>query len=350
MKTKILLLCCTYLFSLGSLNAQDDKESDKIWDVGGGLGFDFAQMLLINPKVGAGENKVALGGNTTFYADYNKGRASWENKLALNFGVQKLGAWQNPFQKTVDELRLTSQFVYKIVEDQPWGYAVDFSMLTQITPTYEGNVLSLENAYPMAKFFAPATFVFSPGISYKPNKKLSVLVSPASIKSIYVADDSIARMANTDRIQSLHGTPFGGKDEQAFRNEWNVRPVGVTYDSLYYAKQSFQAGATLKLLYKNKFLKDSNGKARIAFNTSLTLFSDYLRNPQFIDVEWITNTDFFIYKGLSLSLGTVVFYDYDVLVQIDADGDPNTGRNGLEGTGRRVSFTQNLLIKYNFLF
>lgn len=349
MKTKILLLCIVYCCSLGSIFAQEEKK-DSIWDIGGGLGFDFAQMLLINPKVGAGENKVALAGNTTFYADYNKERASWENKLALNFGVQKLGAWQNPFQKTVDELRLSSQFVYKIVEDKAWGYAIDFSMLTQITPTYEGNILSLENAYPMAKFFAPATFVLSPGMSYKPNKNLSVLISPASIKSIYVADDSIARMGNATRAQSLHGTPFGGTDRQAFINEWSVAPTGQTFDSLYYAKQSFQAGATVKVLYKNKFLKDSKGKAKIAFNTSLTLFSDYLRNPQFIDVEWITSTDFFIYKGLSLSLGTVVFYDYDVLVQIDADGDPNTGQNGLEGTGRRVSFTQNLLIKYNFLF
>jgi hypothetical protein len=355
MKRKTLMLLSLFLISFTALIAQDDKkedkkEEDKIWEVGGGLGLDFAQMLLINPKVGAGENKIAFGGNTSFSADYNKGRASWENKLSLNFGVQKLGAWQNPFQKTVDELRLTSQFVYKIVEDKPWGYALDFAFLSQITPTYDGNVLSLENAYPMAKFFAPATFVLSPGMSYRPNKNLSVLISPISIKSIYVADDSIARMGNNNRTQSLHGTPWGGTDEEAFRNEWNVRPVGLTSDSLLYAKQSFQAGATLKVLYKNKFLKDSEGKARIAFNTALTLFSDYLRNPQFIDVEWITNTDFFIYKGLSLSLGTIVFYDYDVLVQIDADGDPNTGRNGLEDTGRGVSFTQTLLIKYNFLF
>ncbi len=348
MKAKFLFLCCIYLMSICSLKAQED--STKLWDIGGGLGLDFAQMLLINPRVGAGENKIALGGNTTFHADYNKGRASWDNKLLINFGIQKLGAIQNPFQKTVDEFRLSSQFVYKIVKDQPWGYALDFAFLTQLTPTFEGNILSAENAYPMAKFFSPATAVLSPGISYKPSAKLSLMIAPLSIKTIFVADDSIARMANTDRTQSLHGTPFGGNIREDFVNEWHVSPAGLTFDSLYYAKRTIQAGATLKFLYKNKFFKDADGKPRIAFNTSLTLFSDYLRNPQFIDIEWITGTDFFIYKGLSLSLGMIVFYDYDVLVQINADGDPNTGVNGLEETGRRVSFTQNLLIKYNFLF
>jgi hypothetical protein len=38
------------------------------------------------------------------------------------------------------------------------------------------------------------------------------------------------------------------------------------------------------------------------------------------------------------------------LVQLNADKDPNTGVNGYETTGRGLSFTQTLLIKYNFLF
>ena len=157
-------------------------------------------------------------------------------------------------------------------------------------------------------------------------------------------------MGNAARTASIHGTPFGGTDRDAFIKSWHVKPTGMTYDSVFYAKNTFQLGATLKATYKNKFLKDKDGKARIGFSSSLTLFSDYLRNPQFIDVEWITTTDFFIFKGLSISLGTNLFYDHDILVQINEDGDANTGPNGLESTGRRVSFTETLLIKYNFLF
>jgi hypothetical protein len=67
-------------------------------------------------------------------------------------------------------------------------------------------------------------------------------------------------------------------------------------------------------------------------------------------MEFLVNTDFYIYKGLSISIWALVFYDYDVLIQINKDKYINTGVNGYESTGRGLSFTQSLLIKYNFLF
>ena len=75
-----------------------------------------------------------------------------------------------------------------------------------------------------------------------------------------------------------------------------------------------------------------------------------MRLPQHVDVEWITNIDIFLFKGLSLSVMTNLFWDYDVMVQVDADNDVTTGVNGYESKERRVSFMQSLLIKYNFLF
>lgn len=351
MKKAVSLLCLIFI-GIHAINAQE--EDSLSWKFGGAIGLDFAQMLLINPKIGAGENKIAIGGNTGLNANYKKGRLSWDSKFVINFGVQKLGSGKKPFQKTLDEVRLTSIANYEITEGKPWGYALDFSFLSQLTPTYEGNTLSATvgtaNQYAISKLFSPATIVVSPGLNYKPNENLSVLLSPVSYKTIIVADDSIAKIGNADRTSSVHGTPFGGKVRQDFIDKWRVKPTGLTYDSVYYAKQTVQLGATIKVRYQNKFLKDKEGNARIAFATSLTLFSDYLRNPQFVDVEWMTNTDFFIFKGLSISIGTNLFYDYDILVQINEDGDPNTGPNGLEATGRRVSFTETLLIKYNFLF
>jgi hypothetical protein len=350
MKKTISLLCALVL----GFQVSFAQEKEEGWKFGGGIGLDFAQMLLINPKVGAGENKIAIGGNSGFNANYKKGRLSWNSKLGINLGVQKLGSGKKPFQKTLDEVRLTSIANYAIAEGKPWGYALDFTFLSQLTPTYEGNTLSASvgtaNQYSISKFLSPATIVVSPGISYKPNDNLSVLISPLSYKTIIVADDSIAKLGNTARTASIHGNPFGSTVRQDFIDTWRVKPTGMTYDSVFYAKNTLQLGATIKAQYQNKFLKDKEGKARIGFSTSLTLFSDYLRNPQFIDVEWITTTDFFIFKGLSISLGTNLFYDHDVLVQINEDGDANTGPNGLESTGRRVSFTQTLLIKYNFLF
>ncbi len=347
-----------------ALQAQEDKtEEKKHWKAGGAVGLDLGQMLFINPKFGAGEDRIGIGGNTNVYAKYKKGRVTWDNIGGLNFGVQRLGSLRKeiPFQKSVDELRITSNFAYAITKDSPFGYSLDALFLSQITPTYNGNFLSpqsdtLEN--PIAQFFAPATLTISPGIAYKQQTnfgKFEALLSPAALKMILVSDDDIARLG-------LHGNPYSeGVTREEFIDNWRVEPVGELETGGYYARNYIQFGATLKGAYSHKFLKytvvekekgeeKEKTKYRLFVRTSLNLYSNYLRLPQHVDVEWITNVDLHLFKGLSLSLMTNVFWDYDVLVQVDEDNDVNTGVNGYEGEGRRVSFLQTLSIKYNFLF
>ena len=45
-----------------------------------------------------------------------------------------------------------------IAEGKPWGYALDFTFLSQLTPTYEGNTLSASvgtaNQYSISKFLS----------------------------------------------------------------------------------------------------------------------------------------------------------------------------------------------------
>jgi len=355
---KYLLLAIGLLFvAQNSLMAQDDQE-EKHWKFGGGIGLDFAQMLFVNPKVGAGEDRIGIGGNISFFAKYKKGRISWDNLAGLSFGIQRLGSFrkEQPFQKTVDELRIASNFAYAIKDDSPFGYSLDVLFLTQVTPTYNGNYLSPQQdtmyEAPVAQFFSPAALTISPGISFKKNTKFgefSALLSPASFKAIMVGNDEVAQ-------QNLHGNPYlaDNATEEQFRASWGVAPDAPLADGTgYYARNYFQFGATLKAGYANKFFKYKEGdkeKHRLVLSTSLNLYSNYLRLPQHIDVEWITNVDVFLFKGLSISLMTNLFWDYDVLVQVDADGDLATGVNGYEATERRVSFLQSLLIKYNFLF
>lgn len=360
---KYLLLLTVILFAFNAdLTAQEDKE-EKAWTVGGAIGIDFAQMFFVNPKFGAGEDKIGVGGNISFFAKYKKDRVNWDNFAGLTFGIQRLGSFRRevPFQKSVDELRISSNFSYGITETSPFGYSLDFLFLSQVTPTYDGNLLSApqgSNLMPIAQFFSPATMTLSPGIAYKKKTKFgtfSALLSPAALKMIIVADENIAR-------QGLHGNPYSfdtlGVSEQAFRDDWKVAPDGeLANGNGYYAHNYIQFGATLKAGYAHKFFKYKEGdkeKHRLVFSTSLNLYTNYLRLPQHIDVEWITNTDLFLFKGLSISLMTNLFWDYDVFVQVDADNDVTTSApgtfNGYEAKERRVSFFQSLLIKYNFLF
>lgn len=358
MKKYLLLVIASFFAFQATVSAQAEEE-DKLWKVGGAVGIDFAQMFFVNPKFGAGEDKIGLGGNVSFFAKYKKERVTWDNFAGLTFGIQRLGTFRKeiPFQKSVDELRIASNFAYGITETSPFGYSLDFLFLSQVTPTYDGNLLSPpqgQSLRPIAQFFSPATITISPGIAYKKSTTFgtfSALLSPAALKMIIVADDSIARLG-------LHGNPYSeGLTEEEFRDNWRVAPDGALVGGGYYARNYIQFGATLKAGYAHKFFKYKEGdkdKHRLVLATNLNLYSNYLRLPQHIDVEWITNVDLFLFKGLSISLMTNLFWDYDVFVQVDADNDVNTSApgtsNGYEAKERRVSFFQSLLIKYNFLF
>ncbi len=100
-------------------------------------------------------------------------------------------------------------------------------------------------------------------------------------------------------------------------------------------------GSLVRVNYANKFLKD-----RLAYGSGLVLFSNYLDGPQNIDVDWTNQLDFSIIKGLQATMLLNVFYDHDVLVQIT----DNTAPNGVNGLGRRVSLTQQFLLKYSLVF
>ena len=66
---KYLLLTIAFVLAYNiNLSAQDEEE--KAWKVGGAVGVDFAQMFFVNPKFGAGQDKIGIGGNISFFAKF----------------------------------------------------------------------------------------------------------------------------------------------------------------------------------------------------------------------------------------------------------------------------------------
>ena len=340
-----LMLVC---FALGTyiVQAQEEAktpEEEDGWEVIFGVGADLAQLLQINPRVGAGENRLGLGTAVSLTANYKKKRLAWDNIASWNFAVQKLGAGplptgaDNPFQKSIDELKFASKLGYQTSEESKWFYAVDLNFLSQVTPTYigpdsfPGNYLTDvtdSGLNPSANFFSPAILNFSIGMDFKPTNNFSLFLSPIGYKAIIVADDDIAALGDLDKGVSLHG------------NEWNS-PTD-------FKNARHHLGAFVKAIYANKYFED-----KMAFKTVLNLYSNYLDHPERVDVEWTTETAYNLFKGLQLVLTTNLFYDYDVLVQ-DTDWD-EVGGVALDADGapvlkRGVNFTQQLLIKYNIVF
>lgn len=337
------------LAMVGVLHAQNADRLDEVkelvgdkdkegWSYGVGAGLDFFQLLQLNPKVGSGEDRVQFGGVGSLYAKYKKDRLTWLNTGGLLFGVQKLGIGSQDiiaYQKTVDELRLNSMVNFKHSDDTKWSFVSgDLTFVSQITPTYHGNYLKNvdpDGKYPgpIAKFLSPAKITFSPGISYTPNDRFSVLFSPVSLQAIVVADDAIASIPGDEDLKiGLHGT------------EWNS-PTN-------YKKSLFQLGATVKARYDNKFFND-----KIIYTSELTLFSNYLHKPKNIDIDFRNQIAYEIFKGLQLTLTLNLFYDDDIPVQITDRKAPQGIKIHEDGSpvlGKRLNVLETFALKYNIVF
>ena len=329
-----LLLFATTLISAQE-TAPEAEEPEPAWKSSAGLGFDFAQLFQLNPRQGAGQNRLGLGGAVNIAAAYKKDRFAWDNVALWQFGIQRLGAGvitqgsvdkKIPFQKAIDELRVNSKVGYAVSKDSKLFYAADVSLLSQLTPTYvggndfPGNFLAdLAGTGANSRFFSPATMTLSLGFDYKPLPKLSIFYSPIGGKFIFVSDDNIAQLG-------VHGNPVtrdaGG----------NIIDFKNTFAGL---------GSLFRINFADKLLND-----RLAYGSGMILFSNYLDGPQNIDVDWTNQFDFSIIKGLQATMLLNVFYDHDVLVQIT----DNTKPNGISGLGRRVSLTQQFLLKYSLVF
>ncbi len=297
------------LKELRKLAEMQAEETPDGWKKGGGIGFDLAQLAIINPRVGGGSNRLGFGGLGSFFANYKKGRLSWDNSGSFQVSVQRIGSRVQPFEKNIDVLRLGSRLGYRTGNEKLFA-AAEATFESLLFKTYEGNILKSDTLPVIARFGSPLRTALSTGINYKPDDRWSIYAAPATMRLIYVADDAIA-------ARNVHGNEEG--------------------------KNSFlQFGANLNAVYQDKYFEE-----KMSVKSSLDLFSNYLKDPQRIDVLWQTDIGWELVKNVSLNLHTELFYDYDVRVQYDAN------KNGIYEDGelaRKPSFTEALLIKYNYVF
>ncbi len=298
------------------------KEVKEGWVRGGGIGIDLSGLGLINPRIGAGDNKFGIGGLGSFFIDYKRGKAYWSNGLTFQLAAQRFRVNKSQFQKSLDVIRFNSRYGYQI-KNKLFG-AIDLGAETMLLPSYPGNLL--KPAEPtdaiQANLFSPIRVTLSPGLDYKHNDHFSVFFAPFGLKIIYVADQAIANLG-------IHGT----------------QPVDENDPTRGYEKMFLQAGANLQLKYANKFFAD-----HLSYTFALDLFSNYLHNPQNLDVLWGNTVDIAITKNLSLSLLGELFYDHDIDVNVDRNNNGIYEGKDAGEVGKRASMTGAYYLKYNKIF
>ena len=288
---KKALLLFLSLFLVYAISAQDDADTTKPWNFGGDLSITFSQVSLSNWAAG-GESSFSGNGLLNLSANYKKDKNLWQNSFIAGYGFikEKDGKWK----KTDDRLEFNSKYGYQAKNN--WYYAVNLNFKSQIMPGYKENN---PDSATTSDFFAPAYLTIGLGMDYAPNDHVTLYLSPITDKMTFVMIDRLA-------------TKYGLDPGENFRN---------------------QIGGLFRGTVKFPVVKN------VDFETTLELFSDYLNDPQNIDVLWDVLINMKVNEYLSANLTTSLIYDHDVILDKD-DGKKGPGTQFKEvfGVGLSVKF------------
>jgi len=283
---KKLLLITAILVSFASV-AQDTK--DTTWTVNSDIALMFSQSSFTNWAPG-GENNLTLNAYFNFYAGYLKGKNKWENILGLAYGQSKTG--EQDYRKAEDKIDFLSTYGHEAAKN--WYYSANFNFKTQFAEGYDYHADTLPKEK-ISNFMAPGYLSLGVGMENRPKEWLSIYISPATSRWIFVNDQDLADAG-----------AFGV--EKGYFDENGTWVPGE--------KTKFETGAYFRLMLVKEVFKN------VGVNTKLELFSDYLNNPQNIDINWDTRIDLKVNSWLSANFGLQVVYDDETPI---TDKDGNTG-------------------------
>ncbi len=172
--------------SIASLNTVGKAyEIETPWRIGGEGNVGFSQTYLSNWKKG-GQSAISSLILLKGFANYKRadGLVKWDNFGEFRNGWIRPGGNEEQLQKNDDKFELTSRF--GVSAFKKWYYSAEFNFETQFFRGYR--YPRQEAQKPISAFLAPSRMFFKVGLEYKPNKDFSLLLSPFTIKNVYVRD------------------------------------------------------------------------------------------------------------------------------------------------------------------
>ena len=162
-------------------------ELETPWRIGGEGNAGFTQTYLENWKKG-GNSSLATLVVLNGFANYSRkdGKVKWENTGRIRSGWIKQSD-ESGLQKNDDKLEFTSR--YGISAFKKWYYSTELNFNTQLFRGY--NYPKSKNPDPISAFMAPLQTYFKVGLDYKPNKDVSIFLSPLTLKNIFIRDTSL---------------------------------------------------------------------------------------------------------------------------------------------------------------
>ncbi len=273
---KHTLLVLTALLSVTFVHAQDTIAPPPVADTISPWKFKGNASLLFNQStfnnwVAGGENNISGNVGVNYDVNYKKNDWAWDNKFIASYGIVKTRT--SAFAKKTDD-RLEINSILGKQMSKYWYYSAFLNFRTQFTKgyVYERDENDAETRREYTNFFSPAYLLVGPGMMYKRDENLRVNLSPATSKFTFV-----------DKGFTLPDEAyFGVKQGESMR---------------------YELGFNASAYYKVDVI------ANVTFENILNLYSNYLEDPQNVDIDYQLNVVMRINRYLTTNLMFQTIYD-----------------------------------------
>lgn len=242
----------------------------KNWTTKGDASVLFNQSTFDNWLAG-GENNISGNVAVNYDFNYKKDDWAWDNKIIASYGIVKTKT--SAFAKKTDD-RFEINSVLGKQASGNWYYSAFLNFRTQFTKGYiydrDENGAEIRQEY--TNFLSPGYLLFGPGMLWKKNDNLKVNLSPLTSKITFV-----------DRAFTLpEEAYFGVKEGESMR---------------------YELGFNASAYYKLDII------ANVNFENILNLYSNYLEDPQNVDIDYQLNIVMKINRYLTTNLSFQTIYD-----------------------------------------
>ncbi len=279
---KVAIACCLVIGFASSaqqaavksidevVKAVDDSTRTGGWIKKGNASFLFNQSTFEN-WVAGGENNIS--GNLGLNYDFNYKRQdwSWDNKIIASYGLVKTK--NSEFEKKTDDRFEFNSLAGKKVKGY-WYASAFLNFRTQFTKgfVYGTDANGKETREEFTTVFSPAYLTFGPGMMWKKTDDFKFNLAPLSSKATFVKK----------AFTLPNSAYFGVEEGKTMRYELGFYAAG------YYRFKLFD---------------------QVTAENILSVYSNYLEDPQNVDVDYQLNIVMAINKFLSTNISFQAIYD-----------------------------------------
>jgi len=186
-------------------------------------------------------------------------------------------------RKTNDRVEVNTIVGYKI-DESLWSYSFFVNFRSQFAKGYEFN----ETTNPITRvettrFMSPGYLQFGPGLLWKKNDNFKINIAPATSRLIFVHSKFTDVGTNPLAIEAFNENPYFGVEANKTTR--------------------FEFGASVSAYFKQELMEN------VTMENVLNLYSNYLEDPQNVDLDYTMNLVMTINKLLSANLVFQAIYD-----------------------------------------